>query len=58
MSRYRIQWKRPNQVCRNPQFVVNGFNRCDMDQGAVGNCWFIAGCVGIMFEKINFLNKE
>jgi hypothetical protein len=51
MSRYRIQWKRPNQVCRNPQFVVNGFNRCDMDQGAVGNCWFIAGCVGIMFEK-------
>ena len=38
MSRYRIQWKRPTQVCRNPQFVVNGFNRCDMDQGACGNC--------------------
>jgi hypothetical protein len=24
-------------------FVVDGFNRCDMDQGYVGNCWFIAG---------------
>ena len=33
---------------RNPQFVVGGYQRCDMDQGYVGNCWFIAGCVGIM----------
>ena len=32
----------------NPKFVVSDFERCDMDQGYVGNCWFIAGCVGIM----------
>ena len=43
-----IVWRRPHQVIKNPQFVVDGFNRCDMDQGYVGNCWFIAGCVGIM----------
>ncbi len=43
-----IIWKRPYEVSRNPQFVVDGFDRCDMDQGYVGNCWFIAGCVGIM----------
>ena len=24
-------------------FVVDGFARCDMDQGYIGNCWFIAG---------------
>ena len=33
---------------RNPKFVVDGFGRGDLDQGFVGNCWFIAGCVGIM----------
>jgi len=43
-----IRWKRPKEVRRNAKFVVNGFDRCDMDQGAIGNCWFIAGCVGIM----------
>ncbi|CAF0859466.1 unnamed protein product [Brachionus calyciflorus] len=43
-----IVWKRPNQVKRNAQFVVDGFDRCDMDQGSIGNCWFIAGVVGIM----------
>lgn len=43
-----IQWLRPKEACENPQFVVNEFNRCDMDQGYVGNCWFIAGAVGIM----------
>lgn len=36
------------EVMDDPQFVVDGFSRCDLDQGYVGNCWFIAGCVGIM----------
>lgn len=27
----------------NADFVVDGFGRCDMDQGYIGNCWFIAG---------------
>ena len=22
-----------------PQFVVDGFDRSDMDQGQIGNCW-------------------
>lgn len=32
-------------------FVVDEFARCDMDQGYIGNCWFIAACVGIMQNK-------
>ncbi|CAF0941871.1 unnamed protein product [Brachionus calyciflorus] len=43
-----IQWMRPREASENPQFVVDGFGRCDMDQGNLGNCWFIAACVGIM----------
>jgi hypothetical protein len=38
----------------NAEFVVDGFDRCDMDQGAIGNCWFIAACVGIMQNKLLF----
>jgi hypothetical protein len=26
-----------------------------MDQGYVGNCWFIAGCVGIMQSDMCFV---
>jgi hypothetical protein len=42
---------------KNPKFVVKNFERFDLDQGYLGNCWFIAGCVGIMqvpsiFKKI------
>jgi hypothetical protein len=38
-----IIWARPKEMKSNPVFVVDGFNRCDMDQGQLGNCWFIAG---------------
>ncbi len=31
------------EINPDAEFVVDGFNRCDMDQGFVGNCWFIAG---------------
>lgn len=48
-----IQWLRPHEVSEDPLFVVDEFDRCDMDQGYIGNCWFIAGAVGIMQnEKI------
>jgi hypothetical protein len=38
-----IRWLRPKEARQNAQFVVEGFDRCDMDQGYIGNCWFIAG---------------
>lgn len=49
-----IQWLRPREACENPKFVVDGFGRCDMDQGYIGNCWFIAGAVGIMQNEKMF----
>ena len=39
---------RPKEANPNAEFVTDGFGRCDMDQGYLGNCWFIAGCVGIL----------
>lgn len=30
-------------VFQRPRFVIDGFQRGDLDQGEIGNCWFIAG---------------
>ncbi|CAF0859448.1 unnamed protein product [Brachionus calyciflorus] len=43
-----IIWQRPKEANPNAEFVSEGYGRCDMDQGYLGNCWFIAGAVGIM----------
>lgn len=37
-----IRWKRPHEICANPKFIVDDVSRFDLDQGYLGNCWFIA----------------
>ncbi|KAK1160450.1 calpain-2 catalytic subunit-like [Acipenser oxyrinchus oxyrinchus] len=37
-----IVWKRPKEVCENPQFIIGGANRTDICQGDLGDCWFLA----------------
>ncbi|XP_060600519.1 calpain-B-like isoform X3 [Ruditapes philippinarum] len=39
----RIEWKRPINISRNPKFVSATATRSDLDQGSLGNCWFVAG---------------
>ncbi|XP_064635193.1 calpain-8-like [Lineus longissimus] len=38
----RIVWKRPWEICRDPCFIRDGVNAADIDQGALGDCWFIS----------------
>ncbi|VDI28787.1 Hypothetical predicted protein, partial [Mytilus galloprovincialis] len=38
-----VIWKRPRELVDNPRFVKDGLSRHDLDQGCLGNCWFIAG---------------
>ncbi|KAL4239854.1 peptidase C2 [Mactra antiquata] len=38
----RIEWKRPVDLSRDPKFVSATATRSDLDQGALGNCWFVA----------------
>ncbi|KAH9519602.1 hypothetical protein Btru_003120 [Bulinus truncatus] len=38
-----IKWKRPKDLVQNPEFIVDGADRNDLDQGELGDCWFIAG---------------
>lgn len=39
----KVVWKRPTDIVRNPKLFVRGVSRFDLDQGTLGDCWFIAG---------------
>ncbi|XP_062917071.1 calpain-5-like isoform X1 [Mobula hypostoma] len=39
-----IEWKRPKDLCESPQLFVNGISSHDLNQGDLGNCWFVAAC--------------
>lgn len=39
-----IEWKRPHELCNEPELVKGGTSRHDVNQGQLGNCWFVAAC--------------
>ncbi|XP_048760770.1 calpain-9-like isoform X1 [Ostrea edulis] len=46
-----VIWKRPTELSRNPKFIVRNATRFDLDQGYLGNCWFIAGAALVATKK-------
>ncbi|KAL7036631.1 hypothetical protein ACKWTF_008884 [Chironomus riparius] len=48
---HRIKWLRPHEICSNPQFIVEGVSRFDVNQGALGNCWFMAAIDNLTQHK-------
>lgn len=57
---YGVRWMRPHEIMANrmePKFVVNKAEAHDLDQGYLGNCWFIAACAAVtmmpeLFDKV------
>ncbi|XP_077402369.1 calpain-5-like [Vanacampus margaritifer] len=39
-----VHWKRPGEISNDPHLFVEGVSAHDLNQGSVGNCWFVAAC--------------
>ncbi|XP_056267681.1 calpain-5-like [Pseudoliparis swirei] len=39
-----VEWKRPAEISNDPYLFVKGISSHDLNQGVVGNCWFVAAC--------------
>ncbi|XP_015244084.1 PREDICTED: calpain-5-like [Cyprinodon variegatus] len=39
-----VEWKRPGEISETPHLFVEGISSHDLNQGVVGNCWFVAAC--------------
>ncbi|XP_054899594.1 calpain-5-like isoform X1 [Poeciliopsis prolifica] len=46
-----VQWKRPREICEAPHLFVEGISSHDLNQGIVGNCWFVAACACLALKS-------
>ena len=49
-----VEWLRPRDISKDPKFVVAGHDRFDVNQGELGNCWFLSALANLAGSKRYF----
>ncbi|BFZ04245.1 hypothetical protein BsWGS_07284 [Bradybaena similaris] len=51
--RFGVQWKRPWEISKDPVFAHEGTTYTDVDQGDLGDCWFLSSvsCLAVSQHK-------